>query len=236
MILKERVFWTVSAFGAIGAILGFGHNFIQTHSLPENWMIDLLIVSFLGAFSGGLFIFLLANTDREDIPRLVILATLSGFFWKPVIEAGQLYINKSREEQLATKASDAIQEIAELNNAASNGMIDKQEAIQRSLKSASVISESLHSIDSQSTSKALAAQLGYQSTQLDPEFLNAIQAVEGLDFYKGSNPDTTVGITPLPFQMTDPSNPIGEGYYNGSIKGLLDGFYGTIADPQKNGG
>ena len=88
----------VAGIGAVGGLLGWG--FALWLDMPghigERW--DLLLSVALGAGASVIFVFVIANTDRTDGPRLIGLALLAGFFWEPVWEAGRALIGRELEQ------------------------------------------------------------------------------------------------------------------------------------------
>jgi len=81
----------VCIFGALGGVLFWAicilhdGDFCNRDLIGAGTWLSLLLSVFLGAGSGAVFVFLIANTDRTDKARFLTLAFLSGISWEPVL-------------------------------------------------------------------------------------------------------------------------------------------------------
>jgi hypothetical protein len=100
-------------FGALGGFSGVILNLWLGNEARNSLLIDLLVATLLGASASILFVYLLANTDRRDVPRLVALSLLGGFAWQPVWEAGLALVQKTRSEQISSQVKNKIEDLQE---------------------------------------------------------------------------------------------------------------------------
>ena len=97
-----RVFLIVVFAGLVGGCVSFLSGF--SGELPTTETLgsyQVVVQSALGGIAGVVFAFLIANTDRADLPRLIALSLLAGIFWRPVIDAGGLMVSKQQEVNVA---------------------------------------------------------------------------------------------------------------------------------------
>lgn len=88
--------------GIIGALVAYFAHFSTVVDVmgikSESPSLQIPMQAALGAVSAIVFLSLLSNTDRSDMPRLVAIALLAGIFWKPVFDLGEVYIQKRQED------------------------------------------------------------------------------------------------------------------------------------------
>lgn len=105
--LREwRIFLVVAVFGCIGASVAFAIQATGPIQIVPVWdhpWIQIASQVLIGAFASTIFIFLLSNTDRSDLLRLVCLSMVAGFLWSPVLEVIKKYqiVSKASEQQTA---------------------------------------------------------------------------------------------------------------------------------------
>lgn len=112
---KWAIFLLVALFGCIGAALAYGLKATGPVELVEAWnnpVAQTILQVGIGAFASTVFIFLLSNTDRNDLFRLVCLSMVAGFLWNPVIETIKKYNlvaeqSKAKGQQVASTAAAA---------------------------------------------------------------------------------------------------------------------------------
>lgn len=90
-----------------------------TGGVPDDGHFTRLLFTMpAGALAAVVLVFLLANTDRSDIPRLLTISALAGVFWNPVIEAGGLWVNRSGQikakEEVVARSEEAAQVVADV--------------------------------------------------------------------------------------------------------------------------
>jgi hypothetical protein len=101
----------VAWMGAVGGVFSWACNSLWLgHEAHVSVWIDPLVSSGLGAGAGVIYVFLLANTDRGDGPRLFALALLAGFFWEPVLQAGSALIEREQDQEQVSRAHAEIEE------------------------------------------------------------------------------------------------------------------------------
>lgn len=106
---ETKLLSLVGGVGAIGGAMVWVFGQTLEHGTAETAWNFLPLSIFLGFGASIIFVFLVANTDRKDIVRLLALALLSGFFWKPVWLAGEQIIDKTYEERAAAAVESGLQ-------------------------------------------------------------------------------------------------------------------------------
>ncbi len=96
----EGDFWWVLLLGALGGALSYlwapsAENAQHSESPP----LSLLAHLAFGAGAGLVFIYLLANTQRDDLARLCATALLAGFAWVTVWEMAANTIDQKDDQQ-----------------------------------------------------------------------------------------------------------------------------------------
>ena len=77
---------------------------------------DPVIGMCLGAGASLVFVYLIANSSRDDIKRIIALALLSGFCWEPVWEMGSQLIQQKQEVATAKQGKKMLEDaIAQIN-------------------------------------------------------------------------------------------------------------------------
>jgi len=83
--------------------------FALVTDVPIGAAIRTVAIVFLGTFAGLVGVYVLANSDRKDVVRCLVFAFLCGFSWKPLLEAGQVYV------QTVTKQAGAVQQASKVD-------------------------------------------------------------------------------------------------------------------------
>lgn len=101
-----KLFLLVAVFGCIGATVAFAIQATELIQIAPSWdhpWIKMVFQIMIGAFASTVFIFLLSNTDRSDLLRLVSLSMVAGFLWSPVVEIIKKYelVNKASQQETA---------------------------------------------------------------------------------------------------------------------------------------
>lgn len=121
---ETRLMGLVALIGALGGAMAwvFGQAIDIQNGQPLWPFMPISI--FLGMGASIVFVFLVANTDRNDVIRLLALALLSGFFWKPVWLASQQIIDKTYEEQSLAEIQNSLQLAANALNVPTPAEVD----------------------------------------------------------------------------------------------------------------
>jgi hypothetical protein len=141
----------VALLGAIGGALSWACNYLWLgHVAHVSAWIDPVISTGLGAGAGVIYVFLLANTDRGDGPRLLALALLAGFFWEPVLQAGSALIERQMEQETIGTAQAEIEEAILLARGIAAAPREQQPAlideIARKLNDTAVLAAQIESV------------------------------------------------------------------------------------------
>jgi hypothetical protein len=109
--------------GAIGgalAYLGGITGVVLTAPLwNDNQFLHLLLHICFGALTAGVFVYLVANTDREDFIRMSFLAALVGVFWNPTLLAAKALLDaRSAQKEQVAELKQAAMEIVQTTTAA----------------------------------------------------------------------------------------------------------------------
>lgn len=99
--------------GTLGGALSWAFGVYLGLATRVSWFVAIPLSAALGAGAAVVFVFLIANTDRTDRPRLLALALLAGFFWQPVWEGGRAIIERQTDERRVEKARTLLQSAAE---------------------------------------------------------------------------------------------------------------------------
>ena len=66
----------------------------------------------LGAAAALISVYVVANSDVNNIPRLLAFAVICGIFWKPVLDSSVTYVNQRRDAASSDqRSSDALQSL-----------------------------------------------------------------------------------------------------------------------------
>jgi hypothetical protein len=154
----------VALMGAVGGVFSWACNYLWLgHDAHVSVFIDPLISSGLGAGAGVIYVFLLANTDRGDGPRLFALALLAGFFWEPVLQAGSALIERERDQETVTRARAEIDEAIgfarELAGAPREQQLALVAEIARNLNETAVLATEIESVSGLEQVSAATAEL-----------------------------------------------------------------------------
>ena len=97
--LVEEIAW-IFGFGGIGGALVWIWEIWQGTVVWElQQLLYLAMYIGFGAGAAAVFILLIANSDRSDRMRIVALALLSGFVWKPIWNSSQHYLVGQEEKK-----------------------------------------------------------------------------------------------------------------------------------------
>jgi hypothetical protein len=159
--------------GAVGGLLTWLFGLWLGHSSHVHTYVDPVLSSALGAGAAAVFVFLIANTDREDRPRLLTLGLLAGFFWEPVWEGGRALIDRQIESNQVAEAKRATERAAELAAAIStaneqerSGLLDE---LNEQIELAASATEGIDSVTARSSITGPVNRLLVNLSELEPE-------------------------------------------------------------------
>ncbi len=99
--MKQRHFYYVLVAGVVG---GLGSWFWSiTYGTPLKLPIPLAasVCLFFGGLAALVGVYVLANSDVSNLPRLVAFSLLCGLFWKPVLDSGRTYVEQKQQVERA---------------------------------------------------------------------------------------------------------------------------------------
>ena len=82
--LVEEIMWIFGFGGIGGALVWIWEMWQQSEPFELSQLLHLPMYVGFGAGAAAVFILLIANSDRSDRMRIVALALLAGFAWKPI--------------------------------------------------------------------------------------------------------------------------------------------------------
>lgn len=93
--------------GAAGGVVSWVYSVTVGTSFPVRGVAAILACCILGAASALISVYIVANTDLTNTPRLVAFAVLCGIFWKPVIDSSITFVNQKKEASSSQQKSQA---------------------------------------------------------------------------------------------------------------------------------
>ena len=87
--LVDEIAWIFGFGGIGGALVWIWEVWRQSAAWEVQQLFLLPMYIAFGAGAAAVFILLIANSDRSDRIRVVALALLSGFVWKPIWTSSQ---------------------------------------------------------------------------------------------------------------------------------------------------
>lgn len=111
--MNKQALIRVAIGGAVGGLLIwlFGLTLGKTLYHPA---LDPFISTLLGAGASVVFVFLIANSQREDHQRLFAISLVAGFFWQPVWESAEILITRRIQERREDSARQSIDKVVGL--------------------------------------------------------------------------------------------------------------------------
>jgi len=163
--------FTVATVAGIGGFLSWLFSLWSRDEAQVSAWADPIISVFLGAGAGIIFVFLVSNTNREDKPRLISLALLSGFFWMPVWEGSRALIDDRQQRsheaetrQALTAATDIATRLVDASETDRPALIQEmQSATDRLAK----LSGRIESVSALTAIEVATAPLSGQLSSLD---------------------------------------------------------------------
>lgn len=109
---KELMNWwefgVITAAGAAGGLLAWliGQG---ADGLDYNWYFTFPTAIIAGAVAAGTGVYVIASTDRSNMPRALCFALLCGLAWQPVLEAGKGIVGRATVSASVTNAAAEIE-------------------------------------------------------------------------------------------------------------------------------
>ena len=98
--LVEEIAWIFGFGGVGGALVWIWEIWRPDQSFSLSQLLHLPMYVGFGAGAAAVFILLIANSDRSDRIRIVALALLAGFAWKPIWTGSQHLMGQSEKRSL----------------------------------------------------------------------------------------------------------------------------------------
>lgn len=154
--------------GAIGGFLGWLFGVMGQAEPKVNPVADAFIGVLLGAGASYIFVYLIANANRDDTARLIGLALLSGFFWEPVWSMSSDLIDREQEKSQTRQAEESFETASLLLEKAKEETDEstKTELLDSVEKNVAVGTAKLARISSPENRAILAPALGKLTTDL----------------------------------------------------------------------
>jgi hypothetical protein len=109
-----RMMGVVAGAGAVGGLIAW---VLQAATggrlLPFPWYASVPAALLLGGCAAGIGVYVLANTDLEQVGRAVFFAVLCGIGFKPVFSAGSDFLSGALSQAQAQAQLPAVQENTE---------------------------------------------------------------------------------------------------------------------------
>jgi hypothetical protein len=188
-------FALVASLGAAGAVIGVFLPFADGAIIDINTPNRLYIAVPAGSLAAVVLVFLLANTDRSDIPRLLAISALAGVFWKPVIDAGGLYIDRVGQAGRATEVTHKVEEVKQTVGNVSANDLDPDAGVERVRQLAQEINILAPSINDHNLLEQLRTKV---EVVLPPEQTNGDSVKLREEFRTALTPDAVsiIGLQP----------------------------------------
>lgn len=198
-------FTQVTVIGAAGGVLTWAFSLWLRHPTHTTAYLDPVLSAALGAGAGLVFVFLIANTDRSDRPRLLALALLAGFFWEPVWEGGRALIDRQTEQSRIREAKAAAERAVPLAKALETAQGDGRESIAAQLdqevRRVTTLAGQLQSVEGLTTVSAAAQPLNQELAALPVDSDTRVAAMRlsgqlrGLESASRLTPDLWPGLS-----------------------------------------
>lgn len=110
------IFLLVLFAGAVGGILAFAGGLASNGLLgpfkDNGKFVQLALHAGLGGLTAAVFVFLVANSDRNDRVRAICLAMLVGVFWDPALAGARaVFIDRKEQPTFVAKAEASAEKI-----------------------------------------------------------------------------------------------------------------------------
>lgn len=98
----------VGGVGALGGAAAVASATYLGYDLIIVGSYGIFLSMVLGTVASIIFVFLIANTDRTDLNRLIAISLISGFSWQPVLETGKQFVAKTYEKSAITDLQTSL--------------------------------------------------------------------------------------------------------------------------------
>jgi hypothetical protein len=92
--------------GAAGGFVSWIYSMIVGPRLPLPMFAAIAACFILGATAALVSVYVVANSDVNNGPRLIAFAVICGIFWKPVLDSSISYVNQKRDVANSQERSD----------------------------------------------------------------------------------------------------------------------------------
>jgi hypothetical protein len=110
----NHIFW-VATSGAFGGLLSWLLGIRAGSSPLVHPFADPFVAVALGVAAALGFVYVVANTARDDLARLIGLSILAGLSWEPALDAGTAVVKGRQEERRVAEATSAVSDAARLS-------------------------------------------------------------------------------------------------------------------------
>lgn len=113
----QNLQWVFIA-GAIGGLAGWVIGVSNSGNAGAHWAIDLIAGIIGGSVAAAIGVFLLANTDPSQFPKLITFALVCGLSWPAIIATGKnLVANATTHKEIANATDNIEKDLAKPSSA-----------------------------------------------------------------------------------------------------------------------
>lgn len=171
----QNLQWVLAA-GAIGGLAGWVIGVSNSGNVGSHWAIDFIAGIFGGAIAATIGVFLLANTDPSQFPKIVSFALVCGLSWPAIIATGKnLVANATTHKEIATATDNIEKDLAKASSAPADIKALASNTTKLAEKLPSVTDPSLRQDAVQTATKAVAKLETVASDK--PEAVSALEAI-----------------------------------------------------------
>ncbi len=105
----QNLQWVLLA-GAVGGMSGWVIGVSNSGSAGSHWPTNLLAGILGGGVAGAIGVFLLANTDPTQFPKILTSALVCGLSWQAILETGKSLAVGAKNNRDLAKATQKIDE------------------------------------------------------------------------------------------------------------------------------
>jgi hypothetical protein len=105
----QNLQWVLLA-GAVGGITGWVIGVSNSGSAGPHWPTNLVAGVLGGAVAGAIGVYLLANTDPTQFPKILTFALVCGLSWQAILETGRSLAVGAKNNRELAKATEKIDE------------------------------------------------------------------------------------------------------------------------------
>jgi len=174
--MRWKVPACVFAAGALGGLASWCVQWLigaTPYDKPLYGVIPSLIV--VGGLAAIFGVYLLANSDTDQVTRTLVFAVACGVFWQPVIDSARNFVSQTSAASQAASLQTASQELGQL--AASNDGSVQPKVVETSRRTADLLQKLPGLADPDLKAKVVA---------------ETMRAVDQIDAASAKAPDTSV--------------------------------------------